>query len=85
MSIACRDGIAWLQVTNDGEPVPEHEVENVFRPYYRLRPGGLKGAGLGLSIVKEIADQHRATIAIARKADGQGCVVTVRFPAWAPD
>ncbi|AWL06991.1 sensor histidine kinase [Massilia oculi] len=82
VSIACGDGVALLRVANDGAPVPDHECENVFRPYYRLRPGGGQGAGLGLSIVREIAGQHGATVALARKADGQGCVVTVAFPAW---
>jgi len=75
-----------LQVANDGEPVPDDEVEQVFRPYYRLHAGSVRGAGLGLSIVKEIANQHAATVSIGRKADGQGCVVTVAFPAPpAPD
>ncbi|WP_306391873.1 ATP-binding protein [Telluria beijingensis] len=85
VSIAGGDGVALLRVANDGEPVPEADIENVFRPYYRLRPGAAEGAGLGLSIVRQIAGQHGATVAIARKADGQGCVVTVEFPAWAPD
>lgn len=70
----------WLQVSNDGEPVPESEVEQVFRPYYRLQPAAMQGAGLGLSIVREIANQHGARVSIGRKADGQGCVVTVTFP-----
>lgn len=69
-----------LQVSNDGEPVPESEVEQVFRPYYRLQPAAMQGAGLGLSIVREIANQHGARVSIGRKADGQGCVVTVAFP-----
>lgn len=80
VSIACEDGAALLRVANDGDPVPQAEAENVFRPYYRLRPGGEEGAGLGLSIVKEIANQHHAVVSIARKPDGQGCVVTVAFP-----
>jgi signal transduction histidine kinase len=67
----------------DGEPVPEQEVERIFEPYYRLRPGTVSGAGLGLAIVREIANQCRARISIGRKASGQGCVVTVAFPAQA--
>jgi two-component system sensor histidine kinase QseC len=70
-----------LRVSNDGEPVPESEVERIFEPYYRLQTGAASGAGLGLSIVREIANQHRARVAVGRKPDGQGCVVTVAFPA----
>jgi two-component system sensor histidine kinase QseC len=80
VAIDCTDGQCLLRVSNDGEPVPEEETDNVFRPYYRLRPGGKSGAGLGLSIVRQIADQHGATVTIAHKADAQGCVVTVAFP-----
>lgn len=68
-----------LQVSNDGEPVPEDEVERIFEPYYRLHSGAASGAGLGLSIVKEIADQHHARITVGRKPDKQGCVVTLAF------
>ena len=74
------DHAVWLQVSNDGQPVPDDEVERVFRPYYRLQSGAVTGAGLGLSIVAEIASQHGARVSIGRKADGQGCVVTVAFP-----
>jgi two-component system sensor histidine kinase QseC len=80
VAIDCSEGQCLLRVSNDGDPVPDEETENVFRPYYRLRPGGKSGAGLGLSIVRQIADQHGATVMIARKADAQGCVVTVAFP-----
>lgn len=80
VAIDCADGHCRLRVSNDGEPVPADETENVFRPYYRLRPGGKSGAGLGLSIVRQIAGQHGAAVTIGRKADGQGCVVTVAFP-----
>lgn len=72
-----------LQVANDGEPVPDDEVERVFRPYYRLQSSGARGAGLGLSIVKEIASQHAAAVSIGRKTDNQGCIVTVAFAASA--
>lgn len=72
---------AILRVANDGEPIPEEEREQVFAPRYRRRPEGSFGAGLGLAIVREIAVQHGATIHLAAKQDGQGCVVTVAFPA----
>lgn len=75
---------ALLQVSNDGPPVPAGEAEQVFLPYYRLGSAAVTGAGLGLSIVREIASQHGATVSLAPKANGQGCVVTVAFPMPAP-
>ncbi|KVT39609.1 hypothetical protein WK52_27710 [Burkholderia multivorans] len=38
------------------------------------------GSGLGLSIVKRIAEQHRATVALGTTRDGRGLTVSVRFP-----
>lgn len=74
------DGVL-LRVCNDGEPVPEAEIGKVFTPYYRIPRKESTGSGLGLAIVKEIADQHKATVEMRTKADGQGTVVEVRFPA----
>lgn len=83
VAVLARDGRVLLQVANDGDPVPEDETERIFMPYVRLRSGAASGtgAGLGLSIVREIAGQHKAAVSVARKPDGQGCVVTVAFPA----
>lgn len=71
---------ALLSVSNDGVPIPEAELERIFTPYYRLPGSASSGHGLGLAIVKEIAVQHHATIAIGRKADGQGTVVVLTLP-----
>lgn len=74
-----RDGMPLLRVANDGEPIPESEIDHIFLPYYRLQANAVVGAGLGLSIVREIANQHGAEVSVARKDDGQGCIVTVAF------
>jgi two-component system, OmpR family, sensor histidine kinase QseC len=76
-----RQGRVLLRVANDGDPIPDDEVARIFEPYYRLQAGAASGAGLGLSIVREIANQHKAELSVGRKPDGQGCVVTVTFPA----
>lgn len=75
-----QDGRVELRVANDGEPVPEDEVEKIFAPYYRVPGNTAPGSGLGLAIVKEIAEQHKARVSVRRKEDGQGTVVCVSFP-----
>lgn len=75
-----QDGRVELRVANDGEPVPEEEVEKIFAPYYRVPGNAAPGSGLGLAIVKEIAEQHKARVSVRRKKDGQGTVVCVSFP-----
>ncbi len=77
------EGMEWV-VTNDGPPIPDEEMKNIFMPYYRILGGDAPGSGLGLAIVKEIVEQHHAHIEMRRKADGQGNVATVVFKCASP-
>jgi two-component system OmpR family sensor kinase len=74
------DGHAVLQVTDTGPGIPAEERARVFDRFYRLPGTGVQGSGLGLSIVKQIADSHRATIELGEPDQGRGLRVTVRFP-----
>ena len=70
-----RRGPGVLTVADTGPGIPPHERERVFDRFYRGRDRrrGAAGSGLGLSIVKRIADAHGATIdarAPARTAAG---------------
>ena len=73
---------AWLTVSDTGPGIPADERERVFDRFYRGKATE-PGSGLGLSIVRRIADAHRATIALDESAGG-GLRVTVRFEAAAP-
>jgi signal transduction histidine kinase len=81
---------ADLVVENRGPVVPAYEVPNLFEPFRRLAatdriagaPRGpfVRGAGLGLSIVRSVANVHGGTVQ-ATPRDGGGLVVGVRIPA----
>jgi two-component system sensor histidine kinase TctE len=81
-----------LQVEDDGPGVPAAEREAVFRPFYRALGTPVDGSGLGLSIVREIAQQQGAVVMIedahppraAGLARGPGARFTVRFPLHPP-
>jgi len=77
-------GHAVLTVADTGPGIPAMERERVFDRFHRgSNVGGQPdqtGSGLGLSIVKRIADAHAATITLDAGNDGQGLVVRVRFP-----
>lgn len=75
-----RGDVVVLAVANDGTPIPDDETDKLFTAYYRLPGAAPGGHGLGLAIVREIADQHNAAIALHRKDDGQGTVVEVALP-----
>ena len=72
-----------LAVADTGPGIAPADRERVFDRFYRGTHSEETGSGLGLSIVKRIADAHRATITLDTPAEGGGLVVRVRFPAEA--
>lgn len=73
-----------LCVEDDGPGIPVHERARVFERFYRVPASAGEGAGLGLSIVQEIAKGHGATVLLLDGPSGRGLRVEVQFPAAAP-
>jgi signal transduction histidine kinase len=79
------NGTATLSVANDGPTIAPAEVLRLFEPLQRLDPARLShpdGHGLGLSIVRAIADAHDATITTRARREG-GLAIEVHFPLLA--
>ena len=65
------DGHVWLAVADRGPGIPEPERDKVFRRLYRMeRSRTTRGTGLGLSLVKAIADLHCGRIELSDNAPG---------------
>lgn len=71
-----RDDGAYLEVADNGPGIPVEERERVFDRFYRR--GGGSGAGLGLAIVRTIAQRHGATVRLLDSEAG-GLLVRVDF------
>jgi two-component system sensor histidine kinase TctE len=69
-----------LEVEDDGPGIPETERDRVFERFHRVLGFGQEGCGLGLAIVREIADRHGAAVTLGSGAQCRGTLVTVRFP-----
>ena len=75
-------GGSALSVGNDGPVVPPGEIGRLFEPFQQLRGervGNEGGHGLGLAIVRAIADTHGAVLTATPRRAG-GLDVTVTFP-----
>jgi two-component system sensor histidine kinase TctE len=71
---------AVVEVEDTGIGVPEQDRERVFERFYRVLGTDADGSGLGLPICREIAELHRATIALETGVGGGGTRVVVAFP-----
>jgi two-component system sensor histidine kinase TctE len=74
------DGVAVLEVEDNGMGIPEAQRENVLERFYRVTGSPGNGCGLGLSIVAEIVRQHQATLQILTPERGTGTLMRVSFP-----
>lgn len=71
---------ALLTVRDNGPGVPLEARERVFERFYRVLGSGAEGSGLGLSIVREVAELHGGSATLGEGEEGRGVCVTVRLP-----
>jgi two-component system, OmpR family, sensor kinase len=74
------DGHAALEVSDTGVGIPEDELPLIFERFYRVDPSrAAVGAGLGLSIARQIAESHGGEIRV-RSTPGEGSTFTLLLP-----
>ena len=77
ISVAARTGQAEVRVSDRGPGVPEAMRERIFESFFRL-PGHAEqagGVGLGLSLVKQIAQRHGGSVRCEGREGGGSCFV----------
>jgi signal transduction histidine kinase len=79
---AMTGGGARLRVDDDGPGVPANERDRIWRPFERgdvARQRAAGGSGIGLTIVREIVDEHRGRVWV-ETAVGGGASFIVELP-----
>lgn len=73
VSLSNGNGRAVITIADHGEGVPEMELKNLFKPFYRVeeaRDRGSGGTGLGLAIAEQAVKLHKGTISAKNTEDG---------------
>ena len=83
VSIEVKNNKLCLIVEDTGKGIPKDDQPNIFKRFYRgdnvTQSGDDAGAGIGLAIVKEIANMHDATIEIDSRNEKPGTRFYVYF------
>jgi len=82
--VAVAQSPEWLEIAvdDDGQGIPDVQLEQVFAPFARLegsRSRATGGVGLGLSIARTMARSHGGDIVLANRQEG-GLRATIRLP-----
>ena len=79
-----KGGKATIAVQDRGIGIPAEDLEHIFERFYtvdKARSRRLGGAGLGLSIVKTIAEKHHGTVSVSSDM-GKGTTFTLSLPSY---
>jgi signal transduction histidine kinase len=76
------DGQIVIQVSDQGQGIPEDELPFVFEKFYRsknAKSSAIKGSGLGLYLAKYFVELHQGSISVDSQT-GEGSTFTVELP-----
>jgi len=84
MRIVQEDASVGVEVSDTGIGIPEEQIPHVFERFYRAEEArSTEGLGLGLSIARQIAEDHGGSIE-ARSKPGEGSTFIIRIPRGIP-
>ncbi|TAG59577.1 MAG: DUF4118 domain-containing protein [Cytophagales bacterium] len=80
--VSQKNNHCFISVSDNGNGIPEKELDFIFDKFYRLPHTKTGGSGLGLSIVKGFTEAHLGIVKAENNPDG-GVTFTIEFSAEA--
>ena len=75
------DTFLHLQIKDNGSGIPQAVINKIFEPFFTTKP---RGTGLGLTVCREIINQHRGKLDIS-SIEGRGTSVMISLPVRQPE
>ena len=74
--------VSMCAVLDEGDGIPEGDLERIFDKFYRVRAGDRKraGTGLGLAICRGFVEAMGGTIVAGNRQDRSGAIFTITLP-----
>ena len=82
VSARAEEEFVAIEVADQGYGIPAADLERVFEKFYRVprvQDAGVPGTGLGLALVREIAELHHGSVSV-RSEVNQGSIFILRIP-----
>jgi signal transduction histidine kinase len=78
IALAPADEMVRLTVSDTGHGIPQEAIQRIFEPFFTTKEFG-KGTGLGLTVVKDIIEEHQGSITV-ESDPGKGTRFTILLP-----
>jgi len=86
VELSHNDGDVAIAVSDHGIGIPREELERIFERFHRVSTGlvhDVKGSGLGLTLVKHIAEAHGGRVSVKSETE-KGSTFTIHLPVNGP-